>query len=89
MKRVDLDQDEARAVMATAEYRLVGDGLQIKFRDLWWDVARTALTDDVCTTLVADKTLEEWVSHYRRLNRLGVRLRNEKTFAVVDRASDG
>jgi len=94
---VDLLPEEAAAVMDEAEYRLVdrprwygpSTGIQIHYQGQWWNVARTDFQDDVCTFLVAEKTLAEWVEFYKERNSFGVRLRQNGIFAVIDSFSDG
>ncbi len=82
---MDISPEDGRAIMETAEYRKVGDRIEILYNDKWLHLCRTDLQDDVCTWIIGKD-----VGFYKRAIRHGVRIKNgNATFAVIDAFSDG
>lgn len=76
-----------------AEHPYRTNRLFVKFRGEIFEVARTDLMDDVCTTYVNQKPADELLAHFVAKCNFGARLKRHadgrKTFAVIDSFSDG
>ena len=100
--RVDLAPADARAYMATAQYRLgseqawwvqptrenLSNAIEIFHDGRWKVVLRTDWKDDVATGSYELKTLEQWIEFFIAKIEYGVRF-DTRSFAVIDSYSDG
>ncbi len=99
ISELDLSVEEGLKVLASADMRIVeeeyGPGHQIQYKNEWWDLGRTDLTNDVATgccfhSHVDMSNLDEVRNYFAEKIRYGVRLCEEpKLFSCVDSWSDG
>ncbi len=98
LDNIDLSVEEGLKVLASADMRIGKDGgsiewPQIYYKDEWWVICRTDLTDNVATGRCTGN-LDEIRNCYAEHIRYGVRLHTNKkngrkSFLCVDSWSDG
>jgi hypothetical protein len=92
----DLSVEETREVLTNAPIRFVDyDFPEVFYRDDWWPIGRVDLFNQLCTGIgwprrsADENALRQLLAEK---NLYGARLRfgrNPKTFAIVDRLTDG
>ena len=105
-ENIDLGPDYVRRFLEICPWRLVitpapapfkgkETHLEVMYESEWWELARTDLMDDVCTTFslpapwMHDPDPLAWL---RKLKFYGARLKQRdhyRTFALIDQYSDG
>lgn len=101
---VEIDYQEAKRIMDSAEYRLKTNPPDFAYNKEWnepeifhdgkWkSLCRTDLCDDVATGMCANKTLEQWIAHYkkklRRWTECPSARYDDHRFSVIDAITDG
>ncbi len=98
LDNIDLSVEEGLKVLASADMRIGKDGgsiewPQIYYKDEWWVICRTDLTDNVGTGRYMGSNLDETRNNLAKHIRYGVRLHTHedgrKSFLCVDSWSDG
>ena len=97
---LDLTVEEGLKVLASADMRMVvgkyGSYPHIQYKDEWWELCRTDLTDNVVTGYSLHKNLDEVRNYFAEKVRYGIRLVtapeydvDTSCFCCVDSWSDG
>ncbi len=95
---LDLSVEEGLKILASADMRMGKNGgltewPQIYYKDEWWVICRTDLTDNVGTGGYMGSNLDETRNNLAKHIRYGVRLYTHedgrKSFLCVDSWSDG
>ncbi len=95
LDNIDLSVEEGLKVLASADIRKGDGGPEIYYKDNWWDLCRTDLTDNVATgssfsTKLNCTSLDEIRNNCAKGIRYGVRLDKENNlFSIIDSWSDG
>lgn len=94
----ELTVEQARQIMGAATYRITEHTaadwtpqhttVEIFHDGRWLELCRTDLCDNVATGHYANRTLTEWLAHYKAKIRWGARF-DERLFCVIDAATDG
>ena len=92
---LDLSKEEGLKVLASAEIRMNDGNAEIYYKNNWWKLGRTDLTDNVATSLGYSSrfdctNMDKLRNYYAEKIGYGVRLDKEyNLFSIVDSWSDG